>query len=44
VRRLRWKGPIHRISAIARQGTEPLCQALMKRIEEIAEEAAAEAE
>ncbi len=33
VRRLRWKGPIYRISALARQGTEALCQDVMKRIE-----------
>ncbi len=45
IRRLRWKGPVYRISGLARQGTEPLCQALMKRIEEIAAEAeTAEAE
>jgi GTP-binding protein len=35
VRRLRWKGPVHRISAATRQGTQELCQALMRRIEEI---------
>jgi GTP-binding protein len=44
VRRLRWKGPVHRISALARQGTEKLCQDLMKRIEEIDAEAPAEVE
>ena len=27
VRRLRWKGPVYRISGLARQGTEALCQA-----------------
>lgn len=37
VRRLRWKGPVYRISGLARQGTERLCQDVMKRIEEIAE-------
>lgn len=40
VRRLRWKGPVVRISGLARQGTEHLCQAIMKRIEEIDAEAA----
>jgi len=35
VRRLRWKGPVHRISALARQGTEELCESIMKRLEEI---------
>jgi GTPase len=35
VRRLRWKGPVYRISGIARTGTEGLCQALMTRLEEI---------
>jgi GTP-binding protein len=45
IRRLRWKGPVFRISAIARQGTEQLCQAVMTRIEERAkEEAEAEVE
>ncbi len=34
VRRLRWKGPVFRISGLARQGTEALCQAVMKRLEE----------
>jgi len=36
VRRLRWKGPVYRISGLARQGTENLCQAIMTRLEEIA--------
>ena len=36
VRRLRWKGPVFRISGLARQGTEELCQAVMTRLEEIA--------
>jgi GTP-binding protein len=40
VRRLRWKGPVFRISAIAKQGTEQLCQTVMTRIEELAKEAA----
>lgn len=35
VRRLRWKGPVYRISALARQGTEQLCQDVMTRLEEI---------
>jgi len=36
VRRLRWKGPVHRISGLAHQGTEALCQAIMRRLEELA--------
>lgn len=43
IRRLRWKGPVFRISGLARQGTDTLCQQLMKRVEEIAAEAQAEA-
>jgi GTPase len=35
VRRLRWKGPVFRISALARQGTQELCEAVMTRLEEI---------
>jgi len=35
VRRLRWKGPVYRISALAHQGTEELCESIMKRLEEI---------
>lgn len=35
VRRLRWKGPVVRISALARQGTEELCETIMRRLEEI---------
>jgi len=34
VRRLRWKGPVFRISGISKQGTEPLCEAVMKLLEE----------
>lgn len=34
VRRLRWKGPVYRISGLARQGTETLCQKIMARLEE----------
>ena len=40
VRRLRWKGPIFRISGLARRGTEPLVQAVMTRLEEIDKEEA----
>lgn len=40
IRRLRWKGPVYRISGLSRQGTDPLIQDLMKRIEAIAAEAA----
>jgi hypothetical protein len=36
---LRWKGPVFRISGIARQGTDLLCQAIMSRLEEIDAEA-----
>jgi len=36
VRRLRWKGPVFRISAATRAGTEALCRAVMARLEEIA--------
>ena len=35
VRRLRWKGPVVRISGVTRQGTQELCQALMRRLDEI---------
>ncbi|HEY0941686.1 MAG TPA: Obg family GTPase CgtA [Steroidobacter sp.] len=35
VRRLRWKGPVFRISGLARRGTEELCEAIMRRLEEI---------
>lgn len=37
VRRLRWKGPVFRISALSRQGTQELCEAVMTRLEEIDE-------
>lgn len=43
IRRLRWKGPVYRISGLARLGTEELCQVLMTRIEAIDAEAAAQA-
>jgi GTP-binding protein len=36
IRRLRWKGPVYRISGLARQGTEKLCRDIMKRLEELA--------
>ena len=35
VRRLRWKGPVYRISGLARQGTRELMQALMRRLDEL---------
>jgi GTP-binding protein len=35
IRRLRWKGPVYRISGLARQGTEELCRDIMKRLEEL---------
>lgn len=43
VRRLRWKGPVFKISGLARQGTEALCQAIMTRLEEIVADRAAAA-
>jgi GTP-binding protein len=33
VRRLRWKGPVHRISAATGQGTRELCQAVMTHLQ-----------
>ena len=36
VRRLRWKGPVFRISGATRTGTRELCQAIMRRLDEIA--------
>ena len=36
VRRLRWKGPAHRISGATGTGTRALCEALMQRLEELA--------
>src|SRR5512139_3629970 len=39
VRRLRWKGPVHRISGVTRTGTKELCQAVMRRLDEVAAEA-----
>jgi GTP-binding protein len=35
VRRLRWKGPTHRISGATGAGTRALCEALMRRLEEL---------
>ncbi|SRR5579871_389710 len=40
VRRLRWKGPTYRISGVTGEGTRALCEALMRRLEERAAEAA----
>jgi len=34
VRRLRWKGPVFRISGATRQGTQELCRHVMQRLEE----------
>jgi GTP-binding protein len=42
VRRLRWKGPLYRISAATGTGTKELVEALMQRIEEKAAEDAAD--
>lgn len=36
VRRLRFKGPVFRISGATRQGTQPLCQAVMRHLDEVA--------
>jgi GTP-binding protein len=36
VRRLRWKGPIYRISGATRQGTQELCRDVMRRLEALA--------
>ena len=35
VRRLRWKGPVFRVSGATRTGTAELCQAIMRRLDEI---------
>lgn len=35
VRRLKWSGPVFRISGLAHQGTQELCQAVMRRLEDI---------
>jgi GTP-binding protein len=42
VRRLRWKGPVFRMSGVTRTGTRELCQAVMRRLDEIAAEPAPE--
>jgi GTP-binding protein len=39
VRRLRWKGPLWRVSGATGQGTAELCAALMRRLEELAAKA-----
>jgi GTP-binding protein len=39
VRRLRWKGPVFRISGATRAGTQELCQAVMRRLDQVAAEA-----
>jgi GTP-binding protein len=44
VRRLRWKGPVYRISGATHQGTQELCRALMWRLEQIAATSVATAE
>jgi len=36
VRRLRWKGPVYRISAATGQGTRELCQAVMAHLDSLA--------
>jgi GTP-binding protein len=35
VRQLRWKGPVFRISGLAHVGTQALCQAVMRHVEEL---------
>jgi GTP-binding protein len=35
VRRLRWKGPVYRISGATRQGTQEMCRDIMRRLEQI---------
>jgi GTP-binding protein len=40
VRRLRWKGPVVRISGATRAGTQELCQAIMRRLDEMARDEA----
>jgi len=37
VRRLRWKGPVFRVSGAMRTGTLELCQAVMRRLDEAAQ-------
>jgi GTP-binding protein len=38
VRRLRWKGPVFRMSGATHVGTRELCQAVMRRLDEVAAE------
>jgi hypothetical protein len=40
VRRLRWKGPVMRISGATRTGTQELCQAIMRRLDDMARDEA----
>ena len=40
VRRLRWKGPVVRISGATRAGTQELCLAIMRRLDEMARDEA----
>jgi GTP-binding protein len=42
VRRLRWKGPVYRISGATRQGTQELCRDVMRRLEALAPPSVAE--
>jgi GTP-binding protein len=35
VRQLRWKGPVFHISGLAHMGTQALCQAVMRHVEEL---------
>jgi GTPase len=41
VRRLRWKGPVYRISGATRQGTQELCRDIMRRLEDMSATASA---
>jgi GTP-binding protein len=36
VRRLRWKGPVFRVSGATRQGTQDLCRHVMQRLDDLA--------
>jgi GTPase len=44
IRKLRWTGPVLRISGLAHQGTAELCQKIMSRLEQIDAEAVAKNE
>lgn len=44
VRRLRWKGPVYRISGATRQGTQELCRDVMRHLEATTQPAQANAE